>query len=49
MLNPLLQLIRINLKDIRHIANASGRKSFLVDVNVTVVGAAVRSIDVKVH
>lgn len=49
MLNPLFQLIGINLKDIRHIANASGRKGLLVDVNVTVVGAAVGGVDVEVY
>lgn len=49
MLNPLLQPVSINLKDICHITNTSGRKSLLIDVNVAVIGTTVGGVDVQIH
>lgn len=49
MLNPLLELIGVHLKDISHITYTGGCKSLLIDVNVTVVGTSIGRVDVQVY
>lgn len=49
MLDALLQPVGIDLKDIGNFTNTSRSKSFLVDVDVAIVGASIRSIHIKVY
>lgn len=47
MLHPLPQSIPVNVKDVIHLAKTRRREGFLVDMDITVIGAAVGSIHVQ--
>lgn len=47
MLHPLSQFIPVNIEDIVHLANTSGGKSFLVDMNITIIRTAVGGVHIK--
>ena len=49
VLNPLLQLIPIDIEDIVHLPNPSGRKSLLVDVDITIVGTSIGRVHIQKH
>lgn len=49
VLDALDQLVCVHFKDIVHLADASRCQSFLVNMDVTVVRAAIGGIHVKVH
>lgn len=49
VLNPILQLVGINLKDVVHLANTTGSECLLVDVDVAIIGASIGSVHIEVH
>lgn len=49
MLDPVLELIGINLEHIVDLSNATRCECLLVDVDVAIVRASIRSINIEIH
>lgn len=49
MLNPLLESIGINLKDIVHLADSLRCESLLVNMDIAIIGASVGGIHIQEH